>query len=37
MTALELGNAIRAKEITVRAAVESYFAAIEENDAKYHC
>ena len=37
MTALELGRAIRAKEITVRAAVESYFAAIEENDAKYHC
>lgn len=37
MTALELGNAIRAKEITVRAAVECYFAAIEENDEKYHC
>lgn len=37
MTALELGQAIRAKEVTVREAVESYFAAIEENDAKYHC
>ncbi len=37
LTALELGQAIRAKEITVREAVESYFAAIEENDAKYHC
>ena len=37
MTALELGNAIRAKEITVRAAVECYFAAIEESDEKYHC
>lgn len=37
MTALELGQAIRAKEITVREAVESYFAAIEENDEKYHC
>lgn len=37
LTALELGQAIRAKEITVREAVESYFAAIEETDAKYHC
>lgn len=37
LTALELGKAIRAKEITVREAVESYFAAIEETDAKYHC
>lgn len=37
LTALELGQAIRAKEITVREAVESYLAAIEETDAKYHC
>ena len=37
LTALELGQAIREKEITVREAVESYLAAIEETDAKYHC
>lgn len=37
LTALETGAAIREKKITVREAVESYFAAIEENDEKYHC
>jgi len=37
MTALELGDAIRKKQVTVREAVESYFDAIEQNDAKYHC
>ncbi len=37
MTALELGDAIRNKQVTVREAVESYFDAIEQNDAKYHC
>ena len=37
MTALELGQAIREKQITVREAVESYFDAIEQNDEKYHC
>lgn len=37
LTALETGAAIREKKITVREAVESYFAAIEKNDEKYHC
>ena len=37
MTALELGQAIREKQVTVREAVECYFDAIEQNDEKYHC
>ncbi len=37
MTALELGRAIREKEVTVREAVESYFSAIEAGDEKFHC
>lgn len=37
MTALELGRAIREKQVTVREAVEAYLAAIEANDKTYHC
>lgn len=37
MTALELGRAIREKQVTVREAVEAYLAAIDEFDQNYHC
>ncbi len=37
MTALELGRAIRERQVTVREAVETYLAAIEEYDKTYHC
>ena len=37
MTALEISNAVKNKEISVKDAVDAFFAAIDEYDGKYHC
>ena len=37
MTALEISNAVKNKEISVKDAVDAFFAAIDESDGKYHC
>lgn len=37
MTALEISNAVKNKEISVKDAVDAFFAAIDEYDEKYHC
>lgn len=37
MTAVELGAAIKEKKVTVREAVETVFAQIEEKEEQYHC
>ena len=36
MTALEISNAVKNKEISVKDAVDAFFAAIDEYDGKYH-
>ncbi|NLL78304.1 MAG: Asp-tRNA(Asn)/Glu-tRNA(Gln) amidotransferase subunit GatA [Clostridiales bacterium] len=36
-TAVELAGKIKAKEVTVREAVEAVFARIEEQEKEYHC
>ena len=35
MTALEISNAVKNKEISVKDAVDAFFAAIDEYDGKY--
>ena len=37
MTALELASAIKAGEVSVREATESFLDAIEKRDGAYHC
>lgn len=37
MSAAELSERIKNKEITVREAVDAVFAAIDSRDEKYHC